>query len=69
MNIARLRDALDAARKSDSDIKKELTDPSFLKSMKHFTCSREELMKLLPTPSSPLVDLMNDPEVCECFCV
>ena len=69
MNITRLRDALDAARKSDSEIKKELTDPSFLMSTKHFQCNKEELMKLLPTPATPLVDLMNDPEVCVCISV
>ena len=66
MNITRLRDALDAARRSDSEIKKELTDSTFLTSTKHFQCSKEELMKLLPTPATPLVDLMNDPEVRVC---
>lgn len=69
MNITRLRDALDAARKSDSEIKKELSDPSFQACTKHFLCNEAELRKLLPTPATPLVDLMNDPEVCLCVCV
>ena len=63
MNIYRLREALKNARKSDSDIKKELEDPSFLSCMRNLLLDKEGLKKLLPADVAPLIDFFETSHV------
>lgn len=51
------------ARKSDGEISRELSDHLFVSCMDKFKKDKEGLKKLLPIPSTPLVDFMNESQV------
>jgi hypothetical protein len=61
--MLRLREALSNAKRSDTDIQRELTDHSFVICMENFKCKKDGLQRLLPTPAVPMVDFMNDAQV------
>jgi hypothetical protein len=61
--MLRLREALSNAKRSDSDIQRELTDQTFVMCMENFKSNKDGLQRLLPTPAAPIVDFMNDAQV------
>jgi hypothetical protein len=63
VNMLRLREALSNAKRSDSDIQRELTDQTFVMCMENFKSNKDGLQRLLPTPAAPIVDFMNDAQV------
>ena len=58
-NTERLRQAYANARSNDANIQKELGDAGFVACMDTLALDKEGLTKLLPTPTEPLLDLLD----------